>query len=325
MKKLFLTFILSCTLFLTGCVIDDNKYALDSMWAFKETQEDLEYDTFFLAPTVTSGSVDKPMIDLTNPKDMSKFDGSIKMEKGLYDEDTRFFAPYYNQALLYVYSLERSEREVYFEQAYQDVKSAFSYYLDNYNNGNKIILAGFSQGADMCLRLLSDFISDDRFYNNFVVCYAIGALVTDEYLESNDRLVFAQSETDQKVIVSWNTEDPNTIESLFVYNNEKSNCINPLTWSTSYEVASKSLNKGAVFLNTYGEVTSEVNNFTGCYIDESRGVLKVTDVNKDDYNSMKDLMGDGVFHLYDYQFFYENLKENVKVRIKANKENIKNR
>ena len=30
---------------------------------------------------------------------------------------------------------------------------------------------------------------------------------------------------------------------------------------------------------------------------------------------MKDLMGDGSFHLYDYQFFYENLKENVIKRI----------
>lgn len=43
----------------------------------------------------------------------------------------------------------------------------------------------------------------------------------------------------------------------------------------------------------------------------------MTDVNKDDYNSMKDLMGDGAFHLYDYQFFFENLKENVSKRMNS--------
>lgn len=301
---------------LSGCtIIIDNDYAEESMWAFKEVDENLEVDTFFLAPAATSGSAEQPMLDLNNAKHRSKFEGAIKMEKGLYDEQTRFFAPYYRQALLHVYSLEREKREVYLDSAYQDVKESFVYYLDHYNNGNKIILAGFSEGAEMCLRLLSDFIDDDRFYNNFVACYAIGAAVSDEYLASNDRLVFASFEIDQKVIISWNCEDPLTNESLLVYSNEKTNCINPLTWTRSSEVANKSLNKGAVFLNTYGEITSKVSNFTGCYIDPVRGTLKVTDVNKEEYNSMKDLMGDGSFHLYDYQFFYENLKENVIKRI----------
>ena len=170
----------------------------------------------------------------------------------------------------------------------------------------------------MCLRLLKDYIGNNKFYNKFVCCYAIGTKVTEEYLNNHKRLKFAQNELDQKVIISFNTEDPQTTSSLFVLENEVSYCINPLTWITTYEVADKSLNKGAVFLNSYGEITKTVNNFTGCYIDQKRGTLKVTDVNKDDYNSMKDLMGDGSFHLYDYQFFYENLKENVNKRINNN-------
>ena len=38
--------------------------------------------------------------------------------------------------------------------------------LENLNNGNKIILAGFSEGADMCLRLLKDYIGNRKFYNS---------------------------------------------------------------------------------------------------------------------------------------------------------------
>ena len=167
----------------------------------------------------------------------------------------------------------------------------------------------------MCLRLLKDYVSNDKFYDKFMCCYAVGTSVTDKYLNSNERLKFAEGETDLKVIISFNTEDPNTTSTLFVGENDYSYSINPLTWSTDNEVASKSLNKGAVFLNSYGEIVSTVAEFTGCYIDSQRGTLKVTDVEKEEYNSMKDLMGDGSFHLYDYQFFYENLKENVTKRI----------
>lgn len=311
---------LICLIFIfmvVGCKDSNNKYKDDNLWVFKELDKNCEYDTFFLAPAATTGSEDVPFLDFNNEKHMSKFAGAVKMNKGIYDENTRFFAPYYQEALLYVYTLDIDDREEYLKKSYEDVKEAFEYYLDNYNNGNKIIIAGFSEGADMALRLLKDFIDDDRFYDNYIACYAIGNLVSDEYLNSNERLVFASGEKDQKVIISFNCESPDATTSFLIGENIKTNSINPLTWSRDFGVADKSLNKGAVFLDTYGEVTNTIDNFTGCYIDPVRGTLKVTDVEKEDYNSMKDLMGDGVYHLYDYQFFYNNLKENVSKRIEG--------
>lgn len=322
MKKTILTFLfifISCVL--VGCSKTTNAYEDDSLWVYKEIDKDFTCDTFFLAPAATTGNADMPTLDYSNEKNMSKFAGAVKMQKGIYDTQTRFFAPYYHEAFMYVYTLDEKTKNQYLDAAYRDVKEAFEYYLKYYNNGNKIIIAGFSEGADMSLRLLKDFINNDNFYKNFVACYAIGNIVTDKYLNSNEKLKFATGETDTKVIISFNCEDPNTTESLFISKNDKTNSINPLTWTRTNEVADKSLNKGAVFLNTYGEITSTIKNFTGCYIDELRGTLKVTDVNKDDYNSMKYFMGDGVFHLYDYQFFYENLKENVIKRINSNEKN----
>ena len=320
MKKINLLLVLCCffVLCISGCKKEDNRYVDEKLWAFQEINEEHEYDTFFLGPACTTGKLEAPMLDLNNEVHVSKFTGAVKMNKGIYDENTRFFAPIYREALLCVYTLSADEKEPYLEEAYKDVKEAFEYYLENLNNGNKIILAGFSEGADMCLRLLKDYIGNNKFYKKFVCCYAIGTSVTDEYLNSHKRLKFTEGETDLKVIISFNTEDPNTTSTLFVGENDYSYSINPLTWSRSNEVADKSLNKGAVFLNSYGEVVNTVKEFTGCYIDKDRGTLKVTDVVKDDYNSMKDLMGDGSFHLYDYQFFFENLRENVNKRIENN-------
>ena len=54
---------------------------------------------------------------------------------------------------------------------------------------------------------------------------------------------------------------------------------------------------------------------TGAYIDPERGSLKVTDVTPEEYPPQLSVFTDGVYHLYDYQFFYRNLQENVAVRV----------
>ena len=296
-----------------GCKNKD--YADDKLWAFKESDRDLKADTFFLTPTATTGDESTLIIDYNNEKHMSKFYGAAKMEKGIYDINTRFFAPYYHQALMYVLNFDRAKREEYYDIAYQDVKNAFEYYLDNYNNCNKIIIAGFSQGATMALRLLKDYVDNDKFYDKFVACYALGEMVTNEYLVSNERLKFAEKEDDTKVIISFNSEDPSVKESFIVGKDEYTNSINPLTWKRDTSNSGKELNKGAVFLNTYGEVKEEIDNFCGCYIDSKRGTLKVTGVDGTKYPTRSGLIDEGVYHVYDYQFFYKNLKENVNKRI----------
>lgn len=97
----------------------------------------------------------------------------------------------------------------------------------------------------------------------------------------------------------------------------KTNAINPLNWKTDSTPADKTLNKGACFTDYDGKITKEVANLTGAYIDSSRGALKVTDINPEDYPPGLDIFEDGIYHLYDYQFFYRNLQENVAVRIDA--------
>jgi len=48
-----------------------------------------------------------------------------------------------------------------------------------------------------------------------------------------------------------------------------------------------------------------------------RGSLKVPDVSPKDYPPVLSLFSEGVYHLYDYQFFYRSLQENVAVRLGA--------
>ena len=76
----------------------------------------------------------------------SSFLGAINMEKGIYDASACFYAPYYRQIGLNVYALPEEEREPWLALAYEDVKAALTYYLENCNDGRPLVLAGFSQG-----------------------------------------------------------------------------------------------------------------------------------------------------------------------------------
>ena len=291
-------------------------YSDAANWAYLETENtDKTADVFFICPSVYGGSDDACNMSLSDADTKESFVGAINMEKGIYDADSRFFAPYYRQIGLNVYDMPEADREPYLETAYADVRDAFLYYMDNYNEGRPIVLAGFSQGADMCLRLMTDLFDAEALTDQLVACYAIGWRITEEDMAEYPQLKMAAGESDTGVIVSFNSEAEDITDSLVIPEGTKTFAINPLNWKTDSTPADKSQNLGACFTDYSGEITSEIPELTGAYIDETRGALKVPDVSPEDYPAGLSIFTDGVYHLYDYQFFYRNLQDNVQTRI----------
>lgn len=308
------------SLCLVSCTANENEakselYSNKDNWAYFEIGEDKPADLFLICPTMFSGSSENHNMSLDNEEIKEKFLGGLNMERGIYEADCRMFAPFYRQAGLEVYEMSVCDREQYLEYAYNDVKEAFRYYIDNCNSGRPYVLAGFSQGADMTLRLMKDLFDDEKYSKNLVATYAIGWSLTEEEVKQYPQLKPAQGETDTGVIITFNTEDRDITSSVIV--EESTLGINPLNWKTDSTVADKSLNIGACFTNYNGEIIKEVKNLTGAYLDENRGTLKVTDIDKADYPSSISLFPEGVYHVYDYQFFYRNLQKNVSDRINA--------
>ena len=71
--------------------------------------------------------------------------------------------------------------------AYMDVSAAFKYYIEHKNNGRPFMLAGFSQGTDMCYRLLENYFGGDNgkaasLRKNLIAVYAIGWNMTDDMI-----------------------------------------------------------------------------------------------------------------------------------------------
>lgn len=319
-KILFPAALLVFLIALAGCGTESQSVSLyenSDNWVYLETAETAAADVFFICPTVYGGTDDSYNMPLEDTASKEAFAGATNMEKGIYDEDARFFAPYYRQAGLNVYALPPEEREAYLSLAYEDIKEAFTYYLEHYNLGRPIVLAGFSQGADMSIRLLKDCFAREEVNDLLVACYAIGWRITEEELEEYPHLRFAAGETDTGVIISFNSEAESVTDSLMIPAGTRTLAINPLNWKTDSTPASREENAGACFTDYSGSIVTEIPHLTGAYIDPQRGALKVPDVSPQEYPPVLSIFSDGIYHLYDYQFFYRNLQENVGVRIDA--------
>lgn len=308
--------IFSVLLFVCACAKKQptgTDYSAKENWAYYGIGEGKTADLFLICPTVDMN--EEYNMSLQDEKTKASFLGALNMERGIYEDETRMYAPYYRQAAMKVYSLDKSEQEQYFEIAYRDVSDAFSWYLEHENEGRPIVLAGFSQGADMCYRLLEEYFEDDRLYDRLVAVYAIGWPCTEELVSAVPQIKPAAGEDDTGVVISFDCEAPDVAETFITPAGIHACTINPLNWKTDGTHADRSENKGACFTNYDGQITREEAELCGCYIDEERGILKVTDIDAKDYPAIIPGLSDGAYHIYDYQFFFRNLQENVGVRI----------
>ncbi len=292
-------------------------YNNTAAWAYWRVGENKAADLFIVCPTVDLGTGGNKNMSLADNETKKNFYGALNMERGIYEQHCRMYAPYYRQAVLADYDLPANEAEPYFNLAYKDVRAAFVYYMQHENNGRPFVLAGFSQGAEMCLRLLKEFGNEDFVKNNMVACYAIGWSFTPPEAEKYPYIQPAKCADDLGKVIIFNSEAPEVTSSAIVPEGVKTFAINPLTWSCGSQKAPKTLNAGACFTDYSGAVVREVPQLTGCYIDSVRGTLKVTDVDKKEFVPGLPLFSEGVYHIYDYQFFYRNLQQNVNLRIKT--------
>ncbi|MBC8173833.1 MAG: DUF3089 domain-containing protein, partial [Chitinophagales bacterium] len=143
-------------------------------------QASAQVDVFYLHPT-TFFSRTAWNADLTDGKTNNSVDErAVKNQATVFNGSCRVFAPRYRQVSYNAYfTLENEGARDAFELAYSDVKAAFQYYLDHYNNGRPIIIAGHSQGTTHAKWLLRDFFDGKELQNKLVVAYLIGIPVYD--------------------------------------------------------------------------------------------------------------------------------------------------
>lgn len=291
-------------------------YSKDKNWVYLEKDADeKETDIFFICSTAIEGDDKHFNMDIEDEEMRNMFMVTLDTNKGAFGTQSRVFAPFYRQIGLSACYLSESERRKYFEIGYSDVQSAFEYYMKHFNNGRPFIIAGYSQGAEICIRLVKENMTSKERQDLLVAAYAIGWRITDDDIVGSPQMKMAKGETDTGVIVSYDCESESLESSFAIPKGKKVYSINPLNWKTDSTKADRTLNLGACIFDEEVNVVNEINNFTGCYLDDVRGSLKLTDVPVEDYSLDIDIFKHGDYHWFDLQFFYKNIQRNVSKRI----------
>ena len=271
-------------------------------------------DVFYVYPTVSNN--ESGNMDVTSPEERTLAQGICAAQASVFEGAANLYAPYYRQmstgAAISDDPNALATDLPEFKMGAADVKAAFQYYIGHLNQGRPFILAGHSQGTMALIELIkTEFGNNETLGNQLVAAYLIGYTVTDDDLAAAG-LTAAQGETDTGVVITYNTQSVTSAGGPMLM--EGANCINPLNWMTDGTPAQASENLGAVFFNdSTGEFLREVPAYCGATIDAQTGALTTTISEELEIGPYPE----GVYHRYDYAFWYRNLQENIRLRIEA--------
>ena len=197
----------------------------------------------------------------------------LPSQAGVFNTCCKVYAPKYRQATIASYFYPHSDGKKALELAYQDVKTAFEYFIEHHNQDRPFILAGHSQGADHANRILQEVLTDEMLSTKLVAAYTIGRPIA-----ASDRLPVCSTPNQTGCQIGWNSQ---TKDAETVIGQPDSICVNPLAWTSDNTLAPASLNKGSVDFSAGAEIEKNVAD-AKC----ENGVLLLTDVQSDNFRRM---------------------------------------
>jgi len=273
--------------------------------------KDTSVDVFFLHPTTFVDNNDKRWnADINDDSLNAKTDYSTILYQASAFNECRIFAPRYRQAHIRSYfTKDTADALAAFDLAYQDLKTAFQYYLDHYNNGRPIIIASHSQGSTHAQRLLKEFFDGKPLKNKLVAAYVIGMFMPEnEFTE----LQTCKDSLQTGCIIGWRSFRKNYESDYVAAEKQKCIVINPLTWTGSNDYAPKDLNLGGV-LTKFNTINLQVA--------DAQIHGNILWLNKPHFPGSFFFMTKN-YHIGDINLFYMNIRENVHARINAYRKKI---
>lgn len=269
-------------------------------------QKDSVVDVFFIHPTTyikrKNGEWNADINDEAINRFTDKF--PILYQASVFNEVSRVFAPRYRQAVYEVFFTDNTgEATIAMEKAYNDVKSAFEYFLHHLNQNRPIIIAAHSQGSMHAQRLLKEYFDGKNLQNRLVAAYIIGMPANPKsYISIQPCL----DSTQTGCYISWRTYNKKYKgNGFFVTEPFDAVATNPLNWRIDKEYAPAHLNAGGMMKN-FNKLKPKLVDAVA-----KNGLLLVS---KPKFFGNFFLTRKN-YHVGDYNLFYQNLRNDVKRRI----------
>jgi len=282
-------------------------------------------DVFFLYPTAyqQSSQSDPIVCSIDNPQMQAGAKSAFARTATAFETEANIYAPWYEQAAIQVLAMPFDQQQsIVGGQPTSDAIAAFDYYIQHYNKGKPFILASHSQGSNIMVNLLADYMKDHPdVYKRMIAAYVPGYSITPQYLQQNPELKFATGPDDTGVLISYNTVSPtNSAPDPVVLPGAM--VINPITWTTDQTPATAAQNLGSLGVDSQGNVLldaqgnpQKVLNYADATIDTAKGELICSTVDQSTLAPGNQMVASGIYHSYDYPFYYFDLRDNAAKRI----------
>lgn len=302
-------------------------YSQSGHWLALPASTDMPVDVFYLYPTsyAKTSASDPQVCAIDNPAMIHNSGLAFQRQATAFQTVANIFAPYYRQTDVSALSPPLDQQQqIIGDIPTTDATAAFDYFIKHYNNGRPFILASHSQGSNVMINLLSGYMHDHPdVYSRMVAAYVIGYSVTLDYLAQNPQLKFAQGPDDTGVLISYNTEAPDeTGNSPVVLPGAQA--INPITWTRSETLATAAQNLGSIQLNPDGSVVLDaqgqfavIQNYADARVDTAKGVVICSTADENKLAPGNAIFPRGVYHSFDYPFYYFNIRANAALRTAA--------
>lgn len=272
---------------------------------WQDEQSNSQVDVFFIHPTSYIGYPgDKYWTaSVSDEKINERTDNSaIKYQASLFNGVGKIYAPRYRQAHLHAfYTKDTASAVQAFEIAYEDVKSAFQFYLDHFNQGRPFIIATHSQGTLHGARLVKEMIDGKPVQKKLIAAYLVGYAMTPDQFSN-----IPPCETPDQIgcFCSWRTTKEGFIPKYFHVDGRKVVVTNPITWSVDEPDCDQSAHCGAIlrdFKRLYPEVIHAQVEDDLLWVNKPKfpGSFLFTRRN---------------YHIADYNFFYADVRKNANLR-----------
>ncbi len=301
-------------------------YANSSSWLSLPAKATKKVDVFYLGDTTyQKPNASAPNICAINDAQMqagakAKFSASATA----FETIANIYSPYYRQSDASVLLLPHDQQSAIIAgEPTHDGISAFDYYIKHYNNGRPFMLAGHSQGSNVTINLLAQYMKKNPdVYKRMIAAYVIGYSITPDYLAQNPELKFTEGPDDTGVIISYNTESP-----TFQGNNPVvlpgAMAINPITWTRSETLATAAQNLGGISVNPqtgYAVVDSagnsvKVMNYADAQVNTAKGVVICSTADPSQLVPGNEMVAKGIYHPFDYPFYYFDIRANAANRV----------
>lgn len=227
----------------------------------------------------------------------------VKYHASVFNQVARVYAPRYRQAIHQSYSDTSGSGKKALNFAYEDVKTAFKYYLKYYNNGRPIIIASHSQGTTHTRKLLKDFFDTPEMKTKLVCAYVVGSKI---YKEEYEILTPCNDSTETNCYVTWSSFKEGFSDESVIKKYSGNVCVNPVSWKTDSLTYTTN---NSVFrnINSGNQFTTQVR-VTGSHLSVKADNLWVMSVN--------------VLHDFDFNLFWFDIRKNVSQRVDAYFENL---